>query len=434
MKKQNQGFITLSITSILLIVALAYSLSSYRGVFYQIKVAKNEVEARQAHWKAEGGLECGYSHMIANDDKGIPTTLNSDCSWIGLNSLQASASDTSVLVAQSGSTRVSKALKFSAAAINGAIKSTSNLVVFGSTLVSPPDPGKLNKDSEYECVTAVVSNYMIATGITNNGVGTHISKPSADFDNSYDCAASHKTNAVSNSGIWQDSEDKFVKTNVLEDFQRIKELNPFKDRFGYERNEWQEVRDHKHYGFLQYSMTGSDVDCVNKFLPDLKKGVPNAVWVTGSCQMNETSLKALKDLQAKNKGTYLFLMMHNGVVAIEGAGTIEGVMFQFNDGFTPDVKHWDSFDPTIKAIVYNHGGPTNFDPLLNTIYGVDTDARLATYLQSGSFKFTGGMAFDTQGQIALFNNALNLQYNSDIDNAFDFSFPPTWKKGTWNDF
>lgn len=62
-RKYQQGLATLLITSILLSVALVVTLGSYKNLFYQIKRAQNEVNSRQQHWEAEGGLECLFSYI-----------------------------------------------------------------------------------------------------------------------------------------------------------------------------------------------------------------------------------------------------------------------------------------------------------------------------------------------------------------------------------
>lgn len=54
MKKQ-QGAAALLVVSVLLVAALMMSLGSYKSLFYQIKRANNQIEARQEHWRAEGG-------------------------------------------------------------------------------------------------------------------------------------------------------------------------------------------------------------------------------------------------------------------------------------------------------------------------------------------------------------------------------------------
>ncbi|MDN4733952.1 hypothetical protein QYZ42_14835 [Vibrio parahaemolyticus] len=52
MKKQ-QGAAALLVVSVLLVAALMMSLGSYKSLFYQIKRANNQIEARQEHWRAE---------------------------------------------------------------------------------------------------------------------------------------------------------------------------------------------------------------------------------------------------------------------------------------------------------------------------------------------------------------------------------------------
>ena len=56
MNKQ-QGAAALLVVSVLLVAALMMSLGSYKSLFYQIKRANNQIEARQEHWRAEG-IEC----------------------------------------------------------------------------------------------------------------------------------------------------------------------------------------------------------------------------------------------------------------------------------------------------------------------------------------------------------------------------------------
>lgn len=75
MSVQNQwGVMTLLMTSILLIAALALTLGSYKTTFFQIKTVQNEIKSRQAYWLAEGGLECAY-HMIRVDQDRTTLTL-----------------------------------------------------------------------------------------------------------------------------------------------------------------------------------------------------------------------------------------------------------------------------------------------------------------------------------------------------------------------
>ena len=64
---KQHGVVTLLITSVLLLGALVVTLGSYRSIFHQVKVAQNEVQGRQAHWRSEGGLECTYAYLLELD-------------------------------------------------------------------------------------------------------------------------------------------------------------------------------------------------------------------------------------------------------------------------------------------------------------------------------------------------------------------------------
>lgn len=56
MINKQRGAITLLVSSVILVVTLIFSLGSYKSIFYQIKRAQNEIEARKGHWAAEGEL------------------------------------------------------------------------------------------------------------------------------------------------------------------------------------------------------------------------------------------------------------------------------------------------------------------------------------------------------------------------------------------
>ena len=430
----QRGVIALMVTAVLLIGALAFALGSYRGVFFQIKVANNQIEARKAHWRAEGGLECGFSSIVLNSDTSIPIGLNTTCSDMGLASLQASSSDPERLIAKYGNREIGKTIIFTNDSGAGAIKSTSDLIVFGTTDFSPPDPVRKNSDGEYECALIVVNRNVVIQGtVVNQGVSSAVPPPSDGFDGSSDCADSHKTSAAGTVGIWQDSSNNYISIGVAQDFQRDETLNPFKALFDFERSEWEQVRDSPEYDFLSYTMSGDEVSCYDKFKNDLVYGIPNKIWIDGNCQLMQADLDAIEAVQQAYSGTYLFLLVHNGALAIKGDSvTLEGVIFHFNESFAANPYNWDKFDSTISDLM--RPGSV-FDNPISNLYDstVTIPANSATYFQSGSFLVTGGMIFDTLGQMALFNQAMRLQYNSDITESFEFSLKPKWKKGSWSD-
>lgn len=63
MTKNVSGMVTLLVVSLLLILSLIATLGLHQALFYQIRRAHNELEARQQFWIAQGGLECALSLM-----------------------------------------------------------------------------------------------------------------------------------------------------------------------------------------------------------------------------------------------------------------------------------------------------------------------------------------------------------------------------------
>lgn len=142
-KSNQSGYVALLVTSILLLLALIVVLASSKGIFFQIKVAQNELRARQAHWKAEGGLECAFSK--AKLEKQIPATVDDCKTAMELIGLTFSAGDVSVVTSELENARLRKTIKFPAVGGTGAIKSTSDLVINGA-YTSSADPGKSRKE------------------------------------------------------------------------------------------------------------------------------------------------------------------------------------------------------------------------------------------------------------------------------------------------
>ena len=153
--KSQQGIATLMITSLLLVVALLFSLASYKNLFYQIKRSQNEVLTKQAYWQAEGGLECATS-FIFNKESWI-----GECDDLfGLNIFITSLTlidnriFSHVFYGGKNISHVSKEI-IHPFGMSGLFQSTSDLVLEGS-IVAYPDPNKLknNSLSEYECLFA----------------------------------------------------------------------------------------------------------------------------------------------------------------------------------------------------------------------------------------------------------------------------------------
>ncbi|MFA0422450.1 hypothetical protein AB4562_10460, partial [Vibrio sp. 10N.222.54.A1] len=125
--KKQRGVVTLLITSVLLIGALVVTLGTYRSVFHQIKVAQNEVQGRQEHWRSEGGLECGFTYIAENDLTAIPNDLMDYCQQSKVVTLGSEALTPNILVSSSESLSLNKEISFVDASGLGVMQTNSSL-------------------------------------------------------------------------------------------------------------------------------------------------------------------------------------------------------------------------------------------------------------------------------------------------------------------
>ncbi|HCH03004.1 MAG TPA: hypothetical protein DEV85_14105, partial [Vibrio sp.] len=161
---KQRGAATLLVAVLLLASVLVLSLASYKGVFFQAKRAQNEIEARKAHWIGEGGLECAYTKMYQDRDQSVlvsgTTYFDSDCvvtmnlTSMNIDSLGGQKYLIEPKFEQAGTSlsTVSKVIDFSRSRSTGAIKTTADLFVNGSSNFNPPDPGA-QSGSGWDCTS-----------------------------------------------------------------------------------------------------------------------------------------------------------------------------------------------------------------------------------------------------------------------------------------
>ncbi|MDG3087303.1 hypothetical protein P7F88_14940 [Vibrio hannami] len=73
-KNTEQGMITLLFTSLLLVALLILTLTSYRPLILQTRMANNQVAKAQSHWIAEGGVQCVYGQFKTGSQ--LPSTFH----------------------------------------------------------------------------------------------------------------------------------------------------------------------------------------------------------------------------------------------------------------------------------------------------------------------------------------------------------------------
>ncbi|MFH0256201.1 hypothetical protein ACGRL8_03975 [Vibrio rumoiensis] len=432
---KQQGAATLLMAVLLLAAALVISLASYKSVFFQIKRVQNEIEARKAHWIGEGGLECAYTKMYQDRDQSVlvsgTTYFDSDClvpmslTSMNIDSLGGHKYRIEPEFEHAGAplSTVSKVIDFSRNRSTGAIKTTADLFVNGSSNFNPPDPG-VQSGSGWDCTSVrYIRNLGFRGAVVNSGFSV---MPSSDFSpSSGDCLSSSKTN--SGSGLLSE---------LKEDFKVDPNIKPFEEVFGVASSAWESVRDNPLYDFgvidtsslvVPNSSVSPATQCGQAVLNKINLG-KTRIWIEGSCELfddpDSNQPQLLTDITDATQNTDgVLLLVHNGVFSIHGSGEFKGSLFHFNDSFIPVPGSWNGLI-----------GKSTYESITWSFYPSRVTGSEVSYIQNGSFWFTGGQMLDMNGQIAYFNNGLNFSYNSDVLDSIFGVLPPKWLKGSWNDF
>lgn len=421
-KHQQSGMTTLLITSMLLIVALLFSLASYKNLFYQIKRTQNEVLARQAHWAAEGGLECGYSllQQLKNIDT-VNSKLNIICkNKLGLNSLIIrDISPYYAFVSEFSSNNITKVItkKFKTAGVtsSGVLKSTSDIYFKGSSVISP-DPNVIDQGSFWQCVMLrFKTNFTVEGNLLNQGlIGAH--PPFSGFPSGQSCQ--NKYQSTITSGEWNNTNITNYKDIIYD-----ADFDPFMDVFNEPRNKWEDIK--KRTDFYKIVGVNNEVNnkrfqLVNGCEGEIAQAINNdfdLIWVEGSCELNnvdviDSAIQANKNIEG------VILVIQDGIFSVNGAHKFPGMIYHLNLTFQPNSDLWSLMKSHISM------------PIPNSL-----SLDKVSYYQNGAFMPSGGYVLDAPGQISVFNTSMNFLYNQDlIEKPLDKLKKASWIQGSWHDF
>jgi hypothetical protein len=417
-KHQQSGMTTLLITSMLLIVALLFSLASYKNLFYQIKRTQNEVLARQAHWAAEGGLECGFTEISNKSD--VNTSLVKCKTVIDGQPLTLSI-DTddgkSVLTSETDNKykKITKTIVAGGARSNGVIKSSADLYFKGSYIIFP-DPYKEKSPNKWECImlrykTNVYLHKDSSTHIKNNNFVGAPTPPMEDFDiNGNECHTDYKTELATK------------RSEFKADITQNINMDIFKETFGVDRSKWSEVKSEY---FVDGNATGG-VSCIDKINSSITLEKRH-VWITGDCTLDDTDLKSLPGFDSPEKG--VFILVHNGILKMSGTAIYKAIIYHFNNSFTPSGSQWSG--TALDGSVYPDSYKTSDNDVLDA---EEFSERTVAYI-TGSQRPTGGFMFDTPNQVTYLEYSGLLNYDGKLINDLLSPFgEPKWIKGSWHDF
>ncbi|MGF1723144.1 hypothetical protein [Photobacterium nomapromontoriensis] len=426
MKTQN-GMATLLVTVMLLVVSLLFSLASYKNVFYQIKRTQNEVLIRQAHWTAEGGLECGFA--LVNDLKDVDlakTKLSSKCKVpLNLFSMNITGSGPYLLTSESNIDLAKRLLekKFNTAgpSTSGALKSSSDLYFNGAYTISPdPNIKESATSAKWLCTILRYKGTVDVDGnVVNQGL-IEAKPPYSGFPSSGQSCKSDYQSTLG-SGSWTES-----TLSPYKDFVYDTSFDPFKDVFTVPRSDWTKVRDSKEFKLLTGSyVTTSTGNVSYKKLSGCGGGIADAIkadydliWVDGTCELDNNAFTAIDNAIAGNsKIDGIILVIQDGIFSVRGAHKFPGMIYHLNISFSPNEFIWN-------------------DMASHSNYPIPAGAPLnkTSYYQSGAFMPAGGYVMDAPGQIAAFASGMNFLYNRDlIEKPLTKLRKVIWVEGSWND-
>ncbi|WP_318461901.1 hypothetical protein [Photobacterium leiognathi] len=425
---RQSGMTTLLITSMLLIVALLLSLASYKSLFYQIKRTQNEVVARQSHWLAEGGLECGFT-IISNEQDA--TADISNCKTMTdykLDNLTLSGPNPYLLTSVSSNKKVFKTMEVKGGESSGVVKSSADLY-FNGDYSFYPDPGKNAGTNQWQCVLLRYLNNIFIHKDTISGIGSHnlnyANKPYDDFYSGPTDIHTCKTSTT-----LTESYKTALKTNLKSSFNAdiIDEstMDLFKETFGVPSSEWMSIKDG---GVFTPINIVEPKECAKEIEAVLTSD-KRYVWATGNCSIE--SGKGFTDLKTKADTLGgIFILVHKGLLSFGGSSELNAVVYHFNDGYSANKatgNDWSSL--SIGSTVLSD---SMYVPREGTVTPATMKNNVVFYMY-GAFVPSGGFILDAENKVSYFNSSVNMSFDGELISELLTPFAkPKWVKGSWND-
>lgn len=421
-KYQQSGMTTLLITSMLLIVALLFSLASYKNLFYQIKRTQNEVLARQAHWAAEGGLECGYGLLHELKDINlVKLKLDNKCiKSLGLSSIVIEELTNpkkifSVFDFNNVKKTISRLFISGGVSSSGVLKSTSDIYFKGSIVVSP-DPGILSHSSFWQCVVLrFKTKFTVEGSLLNQGLIGSM-PPFEGFPSAQSCKLGYQSTI--SSGEWNNSNITAYKDIIYDT-----DFDPFLDTFYIPRDNWNDVKErsdfNKIYGVnkiingVPFLVVDS---CENKIAQAIDDNY-DLIWVEGSCELNDFDIID-SAIESNGEIDGVILVIQDGIFSVNGSHKFPGMIYHLNTTFQPNSDLWGEMN-------------SHKNSPIPSVLNLDT----VSYYQFGAFMPSGGYVLDAPGQVAVFGTSMNFLFNKDlIEKPLEKLKKISWVEGSWHDF
>lgn len=433
-KNKQQGAATLLVTTLLLLVALVITLTSYKNVFFQIKRAQNEIEARQLHWKGEGRLECVMAKVIEESSNEPNLVSYSTCDQpSNIHITRQGSSNLYTVESNESGYRVVKVLRVPTVGTMGALSATSDIYFVGSYIFHP-QPLDMQASGNPSCVSVKYSKSLyLAPNTPESLLDTQsIQTPSTV---NVECDSNFKTNVRTvsvtkqlyeeNDNLDSASDSLPEEAEFQGDYVFERNFQPFENLFGAPLTELDSIKDEFEIisgGRCDFYSNGtsvinpSDCQCDKNIAASIEAG-KKLIWVNGDCDLGSGSKIYNADQNKGSEGT--IVVVYNGLLSSEGSVPFNGVLYHlYVDSTSPSLTQWDGLTGNTWA---------------NTTYS-DIGEVPVMYL-SGSYIPDGLVVIDAPDQLAVFQGSIKFSYNkSKIEHPLGQLLKPKWLKGSWNDF
>lgn len=436
---RQQGMVSLLVTSMLLIAVLLISMTSYKNSFYQIKRAQNEVLSRQAHWLAEGGVECAFAELQL---AGVPPT---DASFA--NDCQNMDSQLTVIFSDQSSSGT-KFKVTSQAEITNATASVSKSIIYSGGMTSTV---KMNASileltgshhfvpnhNNGQCQSILASGVVTYVSLSGNDehflTADSTTVSHASSSPMFTCDAAYRSNLfdLSNPPTYLGAGAISVKG---EDIKESQAINVFDDLFGKNYlvpSEVDSVRD----SFAKDTngdvigpkvVNGKGGDAVtaqgwvkhcSKLIEAAVKAGKTRIWVDGSCAIGGSIFGTVI---TSDSSAAIQLIVFNGFLEMNAVGYFNGLVYVYSSETLDAQKVWEDRVDNITA-------PTrafNKSDIATSYLNVNFFVYDSLYLD-------GGIGIDAPGRTVKINGSIVPSYNSDKANKNLSNVD--WIEGSWND-
>ena len=443
-KHQQSGMTTLLITSMLLILALLFSLASYKNLFYQIKRTQNEVLARQAHWIAEGGLECSFVELKQKNIRPTDPGFSKKCTVlapiselsIGYSLLTIDQSEYELISRYSKAEvqhDVSKSINYGGGGVLSTLETSASVELKGSQHFVPNSTEEKNNEGDFYCKT-ITSGGVVSfkyTGGTDDHFLTTDSSTSIHAGGpleavKFSCASDYRSNLFDLNHLPDYGNVSIKGRDVVENAT----VDIFKSIFGRDISEYAQVMteiENDPKGIV----IGQDIsdrtakgwvkEC-NQLVKDSYVKGKRRIWVHGSCALDKNPFGS--ELNATIDDS-IQLIFFDGLVLLEAVSNIHGLIYQYVSNDFDVRSGWlDLFDNTSAIGVT----PTGFQ--IDKVNDGEYDKSVINV--RGSVYIDGGIGIDAPNKTINIEGSIIPSYNK--SKVTKYSKQMKWQQGSWHDF